>query len=71
MLLKAGADVNVLPVKGNGHTALQAAASGRHRFALDILLKAGAEVNAPPALHAGRSESVEAANKKIFRPGIA
>ena len=43
------------PAKYDGRTALQAAASGGHHVALDMLLKAGAEVNALPAKYSGCS----------------
>lgn len=70
LLLKAGAEVNVV-YKFDKETALQEAAEGGHEKLANILLKAGADVTAPPNSYLGLAAlQVALTNFSIRMPAV-
>lgn len=70
MLLKNGADVNILPSEQYPRTALQAATSKGHAHIVQFLLKAGAYVDAVSPFHYlnnALSEAVDRNNIELVR----
>ncbi|KAJ5701286.1 proteasome regulatory particle subunit [Penicillium malachiteum] len=55
LVLDKGADVNAVPAKGSGRTAIQAAAEGGHKEVVQLLLDEGADINAGLAFYSGRT----------------
>ena len=70
ILLKNGADVNILPSKQYPSTALQSATSKGHAHIVQILLKAGANVDAVSAFddrNTALSKAVDQENVELVR----